>query len=73
VVALLIGVPVGVFVGAAAWREVIRSLGLSGPLVLRPAAIALVVLAAPVVLVMLTWWLAHRAAEARPAVTLRSE
>ena len=73
VVALVIGVPVGVLLGAVGWREVVRSLGLSGPLILRPAAIALVVVAAPAVLVALTWWPARRAAETRPAVTLRSE
>ena len=72
-VALVVGVPVGVLLGAAGWREVVRSLGLSGPLVVRPAALALVVLAVPALLIALTWWPAHRAAGTSPAVTLRSE
>ena len=73
VVALAIGLPIGVLLGVMGWREVVRSLGLSGPLVLRPSAVAAVAVAAPAVLVALTWWPAHRAAEASPAVTLRSE
>ena len=72
-VALVVGVPVGVLLGAAGWREVVRSLGLSGPLVVRPAALALVVLAVPACSSRSPGGPRTAPPETSPAVTLRSE
>jgi ABC-type lipoprotein release transport system permease subunit len=72
-IALLVGLPVGLALGAAGWREVVRSLGLTAPATLPIGALVAVIVATPTALVLLTWWPARRAARTPAAVTLRSE
>ncbi|MET0901749.1 MAG: FtsX-like permease family protein [Acidimicrobiales bacterium] len=73
VVALLVGVPLGVLLGSLGWQAVLRSLGLDSPFTLPAGTVLALVLAAPLLLVGLTWWPARQAAATAPAVTLRSE
>jgi putative ABC transport system permease protein len=72
-VALLVGLPAGLVLAAVGWREVLRSLGLDSPLTVPFGVMAGLVVAAPAVLLGLTWWPARQAAATAPAVTLRSE
>jgi hypothetical protein len=63
----------GLVLAAVGWREVLRSLGLDSPLTVPFGVMAGLVVAAPAVLLGLTWWPARQAAATAPAVTLRSE
>ena len=65
VLALLVGVPAGIVLGSVGWREVARSLGLETPATLPPAALLVVALGVPAVLLALTWWPARQAAATR--------
>jgi putative ABC transport system permease protein len=73
VAALVVGVPAGLVAGAVGWRQVLRSLGLDAPLTPPATAIVAVLVAAPALLVALTWWPGRQAATTAPAITLRSE
>lgn len=71
--ALAIGVPGGLALGAIGWRSVVRSVGLEQSLSAPVMTTMLVVIAVPAVIIALTWWPARRAAASHPAITLRSE
>ena len=72
-VAVLAGVPLGLLLGSVGWQAVLQSLGLDSPFTVPAWTIVVLVLAAPLLLVALTWWPARQAAATAPAVTLRSE
>jgi hypothetical protein len=70
---LVVGVPLGLAISVACWREVVRTLGLSDPLTVPWQTVLAVSCLTPVLLLLLGRWPARAAVRVPAAVTLRSE
>ena len=73
IVGLLIGVPVGVLLGRAAWSRIAGRSGFEVVSVVPLGVVALVVVSTLVIVNVVAWVTGRRAARLRPAVVLRSE
>ena len=71
--ALLVGLPVGIAGGRWAWSAVASGIGSSSPAVVPVLAVALIVPGTLVVANAISAWPAWRAARIRPATVIRSE
>jgi ABC-type lipoprotein release transport system permease subunit len=72
-VGVLLGVPVGLFLGVAVWRGVADGLGVDPGTVVPGLGVVAVVLAAVVLANLVAWWPARAAARTRASVALRAE
>jgi ABC-type antimicrobial peptide transport system permease subunit len=72
-VGLVVGIPLGLLIGAYAWHQVASELGVSTDRTWPVLAVAALVLAALVLVNLVAAVPARRAARTRPAVVLRSE
>jgi hypothetical protein len=72
-VGLLIGVPLGVALGAGVWREVATGAAVTGDALVEALPLVLLTLATVAVALLIAAFPAYRAIRTRPATTLRSE
>jgi len=70
---LAIGLPLGIFTGAAIWQAIAYSLGIAPETTVPAGAIALVVVGTVAIANLLAVWPAHQAVRVSPAATLRGE
>ena len=72
-VGLVVGIPLGILVGASVWHQVADELGVSAERTWPVLAIALLAVGAFLAVNLIAAFPARRAARTRPAVVLRSE
>jgi ABC-type lipoprotein release transport system permease subunit len=73
VIGLVLGIPIGIFVGEAVWNRVAESLGIAPVIVLPALALATSIPVAIVVFNALAFWPARSAARTRPTRALAVE